>query len=167
MGDFGANCQYRGVPIIHVSLTAPTKDASTDHVLRGYSLVMLARYHMRRGRSPEVGGIRQDTRKHTRHCLRPTVEMVTEYLTNVSDAAWREFEEQYLAALSVRFAEDRRPFDKLAELAEHNDVYIGCSCPTAKNPSVLHCHTTLALRFMKKHYPNLKVILPSNSAAPN
>lgn len=127
---------------------------------------MLARYHMRRGRSPEVGGIRQDTRKHTRHCLRPTVEMVNAYLTDVSGATWKEFEKRYFALLSVRFAEDSRPFDKLAEIAEHDDVYIGCSCPTAKNPNVLHCHTTLALRFMKRHYPNLKVMLPSESRAP-
>lgn len=126
---------------------------------------MLARYHMRRGRSPEVGGIRQDTRKHTRHCLRPTVEMVTHYLADVSTAAWHEFEKKYFELLSTRFTEDRRPFDKLAELAEHNNVFIGCSCPTAKNPNVMHCHTTLALRFMKQHYPSLRVLLPSTSEA--
>jgi hypothetical protein len=86
--------------------------------------------------------------------------MVTEYLADVSTTAWQEFRRNYLALLSMRFTQDRRPFDKLAELAGHNDVYIGCSCPTAKNPSVKHCHTTLALRFMKKQYPELKVLLP-------
>lgn len=128
---------------------------------------MLARYHMRRGRTPEVEGIRQDTRKHTRHCLRPTAEMVTEYLANVSPATWQEFEQKYFALLHARFTEDRRPFDKLAELAKHDDVFIGCSCPTAKNPNVAYCHTTLALRFMKKKYPDLTVFLPSESAAPS
>jgi hypothetical protein len=132
-----------------------------------YSLSMLARYHMRRGRSPEVEGIRQDTRKHTRHCLRPTAEMVTDYLAEVSTAAWREFQQQYLALLRMRFSQDRRPFDKLAELAGRNDVYIGCSCPTARNPHVMHCHTALALRFMRKQYPELIVLMPSKSVTPN
>ena len=53
--------------------------------------VMLARYKIYRGKRP-VGvhppdGIRQDTRKHTRHCLRPCAEIVSEYLANPSSAA--------------------------------------------------------------------------------
>ena len=30
----------------------------------------------------------------------------------------------------------------------------------AKNPVPGHCHTYLALGFMKKHYPRLKVMIP-------
>ena len=41
---------------------------------------MLGRYTMHRGKRPDVIGIRQDTRKHTRHCLRPNPEMVTRLL---------------------------------------------------------------------------------------
>ena len=46
-------------------------------------------------------------------------------------------------------------------LADATDAaYIGCNCPTAKNPDLKHCHTLLALRVMKKHYPKLEVVLP-------
>ncbi|MEM9353346.1 MAG: hypothetical protein AAGA92_10065 [Planctomycetota bacterium] len=48
----------------------------------------------------------------------------------------------------------------MARLAESQDVYLGCSCPTAKNPDADHCHTVLALRFFEQHYPRLKVRLP-------
>jgi hypothetical protein len=59
--------------------------------------------------------------------------------------------------LAARFADDRTPFDELAELARDNDVWLGCSCPTAKQPDVRRCHTTLALTFMKQHYRDLDV----------
>ena len=42
----------------------------------------------------------------------------------------------------------------LAEEAKVSDVYLGCSCPTAKNPDVRRCHTVLALKFMHAHAPS-------------
>jgi len=56
---------------------------------------MLARYKIHRGRRPAdqplPSGIRQDTRKHTRHCLRPTPEIVAVYLADPTLAAWQKF----------------------------------------------------------------------------
>ncbi|WP_394846077.1 hypothetical protein LZC95_01275 [Pendulispora brunnea] len=124
---------------------------------------MLARYSIVRGApaSSLPKGIRQDTRKHTRHVLRPTADLVEEVLAHADDpSAWRAFTASYRELLSERFAEDRGPFDALAELARANDVYLGCNCPTAKNPDVRRCHTALALAFMKKHYPDLDVRKP-------
>ena len=125
---------------------------------------MLARYTMYRGKHPASDplpdGIRQDTRKHTRHCLRPAAEMVLRYLADPGSYPWREFERDYLRLLSDRFNADRRPFDALAKLAAEDDVFIGCSCPTKKNPEVSHCHTVLALRFMHEHYPELSIMFP-------
>lgn len=121
---------------------------------------MLARYQMCRGRSPTVHGIRQDTRKHTKHCLRPSEQMVVEYLDQVTPKAWSRFAVAYKALIASRFAADRRPFDALAELASRQDVYLGCSCPTKKNLDVRNCHTMLALEFMQEHYPDLVVVFP-------
>lgn len=123
---------------------------------------MLARYTMERGRpaSELPQGVRQDTRKHTRHCLRPTAELVEHYLSRPTRAAWSEFERDYLEIVEERYRKDRAPFDALAQAAKVTDVYLGCSCPTKKNPDVQHCHTTLALRFMKRRYPQLEVVLP-------
>ncbi len=127
---------------------------------------MLARYSIERGRAladhPKRvrEGARQDTRKHTRHVLRPDAARVERYLADPSDAAWRRFSKAYLRELELRFAADREPFDALAELAESRDVYLGCSCPTAKNPDVRRCHTVLALGFMRRRYPALDVRLP-------
>jgi len=125
---------------------------------------MLARYQIYRGtrlpENPLPDGIRKDTRKHTKHCLRPTTEMVVKYLKNPDDSEWIVFEEQYLKLLETRFKEGRSPFNHLYELAKSEDVYIGCSCPTNKNPDVYKCHTFLALKFMKEKYPDLEVRLP-------
>ena len=123
---------------------------------------MLARYSMIRG-APAAAlprGIRQDTRKHTHHVLRPTPEMVATYLAAPSAAAWRELSKVYLALLDARFAANRAPFDELAALARDHDVYLGCSCPTKANPDVRHCHTWLALRFMQRRYRDLDVRMP-------
>ena len=54
----------------------------------------------------------------------------------------------------------RRRFDELAELARNNDVYLGCNCPTQRQPDVRHCHTVLALAFLRQHYPDLDVRFP-------
>jgi uncharacterized protein YeaO (DUF488 family) len=121
---------------------------------------MLARYTMHRGKPPDVIGIRQDTRKHTRHCLRPTPEMVTRLLANDPTYPWDRFREAYQKLIVMRFREDSQPFEVLAELARHESVFLGCSCPTKKNPDVYHCHTVLALQFMHEQYPDLSVVFP-------
>lgn len=122
---------------------------------------MLSRYTMIRGApaSKLPQGIRQDSRKHTRHVLRPTKELVDSIGPQAEPQAWSAFARDYRALLAHRFAEDRAPFDALAALARDNAVYIGCSCPSAKNPDVRRCHTAYALAFMKKHYPDLDVRL--------
>jgi len=126
---------------------------------------MLGRYTMYRGKRPEDDprpeGKRQDSRKHTNHCLRPTKEMVTRYQEDRAHYPWGQFEKDYLVTLDQRFHEDSTPFDDLASLARKTDVYIGCSCPTKKNPNVHNCHTVLALRFMHKHYPDLEIEVPA------
>lgn len=124
---------------------------------------MLSRYQMARG-VPAAAlpkGERQDTRKHTRHVLRPTAAIVSSYLAAPSEPAWHRFAKAYRALLAARFAEDRGPFDELAELARTHDVYLGCSCPTKHNPDVRRCHTWLALEFMRAHYPALDVRMPA------
>ena len=125
---------------------------------------MLARYRISRGKRPPDDplplGIRQDTRKHTKHCLRPTKEMVEALLVN-PDENWAAFEKAYQKLLAERFAEDPAPFDEIYESAREENVYLGCSCPTQKNPNVQHCHTVLALHFMKQRYRKLVVHFPS------
>lgn len=127
---------------------------------------MLGRYSIVRGApaSSLPQGIRQDTRKHTRHVLRPTAQMVETALAAKSAGAWREFASAYRALLKERFMADRDPFDALADLARTNDVWLGCNCPTAKQPDVRRCHTSHALAFMKAHYPDLDVRAPSRAA---
>jgi hypothetical protein len=129
---------------------------------------MLSRYTIYRGRpagaDPLPTGIRKDTRYRTSNILCPTEAIVDAYLADPSDAAWRKFKSAYLALLNERFREDRPSFDDLARLATENDVFLGCNCPTKKNPIPGRCHTYLALGFMKRHYPTLKVMIPSTSA---
>ncbi len=125
---------------------------------------MLGRYKMYRGKRPTSDplpdGIRQDTRKHTRHCLRPTEEIVWRYLKDPSQQEWLAFKREYLSLLENRFAADRIPFDKLAALAKSNNVYLGCNCPTKTNLNVRHCHTVLALNFMQVKYPDIRIEFP-------
>jgi hypothetical protein len=123
---------------------------------------MLARYRMARGvpASALPKGVRQDTRRHTRHVLRPTGAMVEGYLAAPGEQAWRRFASEYRALLERRFGDDRRAFDELAELARATHVYLGCSCPTKRNPSVRRCHTWLALEFFRRRYPDLDVRMP-------
>jgi hypothetical protein len=125
---------------------------------------MLARYKIYRGKRPAdvslPAGVRQDTRKHTRHCLRPPAQIVAEYLAEPTSSSWEKFAAEYLRNLDDRYKADATPFDNLAELSTAEDVYLGCSCPTVKNPDVGHCHTVLALGFMKQHYPALDVEFP-------
>jgi hypothetical protein len=105
-------------------------------------------------------GIRKDTRYATKHVLRPTKEIVEAYLADPTDAAWKRFRTAYLALLKERLHADRMPFDELAELATDNDVFLGCNCPTQKNPILGRCHTYLALEFMQNNYPSLKIERP-------
>jgi hypothetical protein len=125
---------------------------------------MLARYQIVRGKrppsSPLPDGRRIDTRKHTRHCLRPEAASVAALIEHADERAFARFEKEYRATLAARFKTDRRPFDELAELARSEDVFIGCNCPTRFNPDVRHCHTSLALEFMKQKYPALQVVMP-------
>lgn len=125
---------------------------------------MLARYSIVRGAhaSSLPIGIRQDTRKHTRHVLRPTPELVAEVFGSArDDAAWARYATSYRALLEARFAEERAAFDRIATFARWHDVHLGCSCPSSKNPDVLRCHTVLALAFMKERYPDLDVRMPA------
>jgi hypothetical protein len=125
---------------------------------------MLARYQIVRGKRPPSNplpnGRRVDTRKHTRHFLRPEAATVESLIANPNARAFARFEKEYRATLAARFSADRRPFDALAELAQREDVFIGCNCPTSFNPDVRRCHTTLALEFMKRKYPKLEVDVP-------
>ncbi len=125
---------------------------------------MLARYQIVRGKrapdDPLPEGKRVDTRKHTRHVLRPEAGAVEALLADGSARAHAAFARAYDALLAQRFKQDRAPFDALAEQAAGEDVYLGCSCPSSANPDVQRCHTVLALRFMKKKYPKLTVEMP-------
>jgi uncharacterized protein YeaO (DUF488 family) len=125
---------------------------------------MLARYKIYRGKRPTneplPSGIRQDVRKHTKHCLRPSEEGVAQYLAEPTLTTWKTFATQYVHELEARYEQDTTPFDYLADLANTNDVYIGCSCPTTKNPDFNRCHTVIALQFMKKRYATLEVEFP-------
>ena len=122
---------------------------------------MLGRYKIYRGKRPEghswPDGVRQDARKHTRHCLRPGTEMVEEYLRDPSDSGWHKFAEDYGELVESRFAEDRKPFDELAQLGLNDNVFLGCSCPTKKNPDSQRCHTALALDFMLDKYRDMEI----------
>jgi hypothetical protein len=126
---------------------------------------VLARYQIVRGKrapgDPLPDGRRIDTRKHTQHCLRPEAEQVEGLFGDMSAAGFARFAEAYRATLEARFARDRAAFDLLAQHAQREDVYLGCSCPTQRNPDVNRCHTVLALRFMREHYPKLKVVFPN------
>jgi len=128
---------------------------------------MLSRYTMSRHRTsgspPLPEGIRQDCRWRTRHILRPTEEMVECFLQDTTSAGFKQFQRAYRALLAERYKEDPEPFCDLAKLAERENVYLGCNCPTAKNPNVQHCHTWLALEFMQQTFPKLKVCFPPPS----
>jgi len=128
---------------------------------------MLARYRIVRGAraadDPLPDGVRQDTRKHTQHVLRPTAELVEGLLEDASDAAFSRFAEAYRSLLVQRFSSERARFDELAELGRTHDVYLGCNCPTARQPDVGRCHTVLALAFLRERYPGLDVRLPDRA----
>lgn len=125
---------------------------------------MLGRYRIVRGRrspaEPLPGGVRQDTRKHTRHVLRPDAAAVRAFLAQPDAGAWRSFAAGYRALLARRFAADPRPFAALADRARREDVWLGCSCPTAKNPDVRRCHTVLALAFFAERFPDVGIAWP-------
>ena len=125
---------------------------------------VLARYQIMRGkrdgRAPLPTGIREDTRKHTRHPLRPSAELVSAFLADPGERGFVGFRKGYLTLLARRFEQERKSFDLLAERARKSAVYIGCSCPTLRQPDVRRCHTYLALEFMARAYPELDVVMP-------
>lgn len=125
---------------------------------------MIGRYRMVRGRRPAgeplPEGLRQDTRKHTGHVLRPDAAAVEALLAELSEDAWQAFAASYRALLEARAQSTPEAFDELARLAREGDLWLGCSCPTARNPDVRHCHTVLALEFMSRRYPDLEVRWP-------
>jgi uncharacterized protein YeaO (DUF488 family) len=125
---------------------------------------VIGRYRIVRGARPVEDplpeGLRQDTRKHTRHILRPSAELVARFLRQPSEQGFAAFRAGYLRLLEQRFQSDRAAFDALRDQARSNDVFLGCNCPTAKQPHVRHCHTYLALGFLAEHYPELKVRWP-------
>jgi len=127
---------------------------------------MLARYRIVRGARPADDplpeGIRQDTRKHTQHVLRPAPALVEALLVDASEASFQTFRRGYLQLLRQRFALEPERFDALAELARTHDVYIGCNCPSARQPHVERCHTTLALGFFRDRYPDLPIRIPKS-----
>ena len=57
--------------------------------------------------------------------------------------------------LAARLADDPAPFEDLARLAREGDLYLGCSCPTKKNPDPARCHSVLAVRFMGEQFADL------------
>lgn len=124
----------------------------------------LGRYRIVRGRrapqDPLPAGVRQDTRKHTRHPLRPDADLVKAFLAAPSGAKWRAFARDYRALLERRRGEDPGAFDELAELARDDAVWLGCNCPTAKNPDVRRCHTFLALEAFARWYPDVEIVWP-------
>lgn len=119
---------------------------------------------MRRGRAlvdmPAIlrEGERQDTRKHTKHPLRPTPALVADALGGAID--WDTFADRYRALVDQRRVSDPAPYDQLTALARRHDVFLGCSCPTKAQPDVRRCHTFLALERMKRWYPDLDVRFP-------
>lgn len=126
---------------------------------------MLGRYRIVRGRrapdEPLPDGVRQDTRKHTRHVLRPDAAAVAALLADLTPASWRAFAQGYRARLEAQFRADRAAFDAIAAAARAGDVWLGCNCPTAKQPDVRRCHTFLALEFFARRYPHLEVAYPA------
>lgn len=125
---------------------------------------MLARYQMVRGKrapdDPLPEGLRMDTRKHTNHVLRPETSDVERYLEDVQERSFAVFKQAYLKTLAQRFRAERPRFDAIADAARKGDVFLGCSCPTAHNKDLAHCHTLLALHFMQEKYPDLRVVFP-------
>lgn len=126
---------------------------------------MLARYkiYMHQARpddDPLPDGVRIDIRKHRNHVLSPTINIVQVYLKDPTLRAWGFYVLTYNLLLIRRYKSHRQEFDELAQLATDEDVYLGCNCPTIKNPDVHRCHTVVALRFMETTYRELKVRFP-------
>lgn len=125
----------------------------------------LARYRIVRGRRPPddplPDGHRIDTRKHTRHFLRPDPQRVARLLEDPEDADNVEaFRQAYRQLLERRFEQAPAQFEALAQLAREGDVFLGCSCPTKRQPDVARCHTVLALAFFAQHFSDVEIVGP-------
>jgi hypothetical protein len=120
---------------------------------------VIGRYRIVRGRrlpdDPLPDGVRQDTRKHTRHVLRPAPEAVESFLRAPGETGFARFRQRYLELLRGRAERDAAAFDALARLGRDGDLFLGCNCPTRRQPDVKRCHTWLALEFLAHRYPDL------------
>jgi hypothetical protein len=125
-------------------------------------MTVLTRYQIVRGKpvSALPQGKRVDVRKHVKHVLSPDPQAVQAFLALGTPEAYEVFARAYTTLLTTRLRTSRAAFDALAALSREQDVYLGCNCPTAKNPDVMRCHTVLALRFMRAHYPALDIRYP-------
>ncbi|MBK7092877.1 MAG: hypothetical protein IPH59_14355 [bacterium] len=127
---------------------------------------MLARYqipprfHKIPPGDPALKGTRLDTRKNHNYVFCPTPEMVEAYFNDMTPKGWKLFTKNYRRLLQERFETRREEFDKWATVAAESDLFLGCSCPTERNPNLEQCHTWLALEFMQKKYPKLKIEFP-------
>ncbi len=70
------------------------------------------------------------------------------------------FSIELLPVFGRALASRPRHLRRTSALATDEDVFLGCNCPTAKNPDVQRCHTVLALKFMQERYPALEVAFP-------
>lgn len=132
---------------------------------RCHACGVLSRYRIIRGKRPPgeplPSGHRMDVRKHVHHPLSPDPAMVERMLAKPGDPERAaRFARDYNALLAARFAADRQPFEAIADEARAGDVYLGCSCPTRRQPDVSHCHTVLALKFFAARFPDLDVRIP-------
>jgi hypothetical protein len=120
---------------------------------------MLGRFQLKRGVAyPKAKGAQfKDTRKHTSHVLAPPTPLVKAYFQSPTLEAWQKFQTGYLQALRERFRKTPERFEELRELATSGDYYLGCNCPTTKNPFPCRCHTIVAIEFLKELYPDLEV----------
>ncbi|MGF1465589.1 MAG: hypothetical protein ACFCGT_05605 [Sandaracinaceae bacterium] len=134
---------------------------------------MLSRYRIVRGRRPPDEPlpegervVRVDIRKHVRHVLAPDPHDVAAYLVDPADPArFAAFRAAYLRRLEERYEATPDAFVEIAERARRHDVYLGCSCPTRKQPDVSRCHTVLALRFFAQRFEDLEVRFPEEAAS--
>lgn len=149
--------EQSGLALGHCRRLSSSRDGSGCNMIGRYRIVRGARP----AGDPLPEGIRQDTRKHTAHVLRPTDEIVAPFLADpASERGFARFRAAYLKLLEQRLREKPEAFAALVRLATSNAVFLGCNCPTAKQPDVRHCHTSLALEFLAQHYPELAVERP-------
>ena len=95
------------------------------------------------------------------HFLRPWWLLLIAAAVAISWLWRRRFAADYRRLLAARRRERPEAFDALARAAREGDLWLGCNCPTARNPDVRRCHTFLALAFLSTAYPDLEVAWPA------